>query len=121
MLSSTTGVGGNTVKVKNREQRIADAEFKVMGLKLVLDPLQKQLNDAEVELNRAKASYDFGERVHVEETCRRGCCTENEYDGTITGVQKNGSYIVKSDDGHVYEYVSTYDMKRVNEQRKANR
>lgn len=106
---------------QNRAQRIADAEFKLMGIKLVIEPLQKQLTAAEDELKRAQESYDVGERVHVRETCPRGCCTELEYVGTIvapsttTGGQvQYGNYKVKRDkDGHVFEHVSTYDMKRL--------
>ena len=99
--------------MKNRAQRIADAEFKLMGIKLAIAPLQKHLSEAEVELNRAKASYDEGERVRVEETCKRGCCVEHEYEGTVVGEEKNGTYRIKATDGHIYQYVSTYDMKRL--------
>lgn len=84
-----------------------------MGIKLVLDPLKLQLDKAESELNEARRSYDMGERVRVTETCRRGCCVENEYEGSVTGRTQNGCYVVTADDGHVYEYVSTYDMKRL--------
>ena len=96
-----------------REKRIADAEFKVMGIKLVLEPLQKQLDAAEHELRDAKRSYDVGERVQVTETCRRGCCVENEYKGTVVGRTKNGMWNVKSDDGHLYECVYDGNMKRL--------
>lgn len=96
-----------------RKQRIADAERKVTGLKLVIDPLRKQLDDAETELNRAKESYDKGERVNVTETCKRGCCIENDYNGVVVDTEKNDTYRVKGDDGHEYRYVYSGDMKRL--------
>lgn len=98
--------------MKSRSERIADAEFRLAGIKLVIDPLLKQLNDAEVELNRAKTSYDIGEAVRVTKTCRRGCCTELEFEGSVVA-ENNGTYSIKATSGHVHEFVSTYDMKRL--------
>lgn len=100
--------------MKNRLERISDAEFRLSGIKLVLEPLQKQLDSVQSELNRAKSSYDLDEHVKVTETCRRGCCVELEYTGTVIEENSNGSYKIKRDgDGHVFECASTYDMKRL--------
>lgn len=97
----------------NRHQRIEKAQAKLRELEPQWKRLKKQYEDAQSELHRAEASYDVGERVRVTETCRRGCCVENEYTGTVKGTQPNGSYIIQGDDGHKYEWASSYDMKRL--------
>jgi hypothetical protein len=51
--------------------------------------------------------------VRVTETCKRGCCVEHEYEGVVVGGKPNGTWCVKSDENHVYEYVSKFDMKRL--------
>lgn len=96
-----------------RREKIDAAKNKIAGIKLVLGPLEKHLEDAKHELRRAEKSFDKGERVHVTETCKRGCCVENEYDGTVTGETKNGMWNIKADSGHLYEYVYEGDMKRL--------
>lgn len=68
---------------------------------------------AQSELRAAEASYDKGERVRVTETCRRGCCVEHEYEGEIVGGNTNGTWNIRATDGHLYEYVSKFDMKRL--------
>jgi len=111
--------------MKNREQRIADARFKLMGVKLsnesLITQLTKQINDAELELKREEASFDPGEHVKVTEHCNRGCCVEWEFEGTVIGRDPNGNgdYRIMTDKGEQRAYPG--DMKRTNETKPAER
>lgn len=96
-----------------RADRIASAQARVDELEPLYTRSKAEYDDAIVDLNRAKASYDIGERVHVCNTCRRGCCIEWEYDGVIEAEGSHGrSYAVRRDDGGLSEHVSIYDMTR---------
>lgn len=40
---------------------------------------------------------EVGDRIHVIEMCRQGCCEESNYKGTIVAIEQNGSYQILSD------------------------
>lgn len=40
---------------------------------------------------------EIGDKVHVVETCKQGCCEESNYKGIIVGLEQNGSYQIISD------------------------
>lgn len=80
----------------------AKAEFKKVGA---------TYESAQQELKAAETDFYPGDRVHIEETCRRGCCVEVSFNGTVLpGRQSNGSYRVQRDSGGIDEYVSSHDM-----------
>ncbi len=80
-----------------RAQRVKTAKAKLAEI----EPLYE---DAKTELRQAEESFDIGERVLVIKTCKRGCCTEESFEGVVTGFV-NGLYIVND------RKVSHYDMK----------
>lgn len=97
-----------------RDKRIQKAKLLLKGAEEAIAPFQKKLQTAQDELNSAERSFDEGERVSVTETCRRGCCVENEYVGVIVGPTPNGLWNVKDDEsGHIYQYVYEGDIKRL--------
>lgn len=97
----------------NRAERIEAAKAHVEKIEPHYQSWRNKYEAAQSELRAAEASYDVGERVRVTETCKRGCCVEHQYEGVVVGSKPNGTWCVKSDDGHVYEYVSKFDMKRL--------
>ena len=97
----------------NRAERIAAAQAKVEQIEPGYQSWRNKYEAAQSELRAAEASYDVGERVRVTETCKRGCCVEHEYEGAIAGSEPNGTWQVRATDGHLYRYVSKYDMKRL--------
>lgn len=108
-LCSIIFAGQNTM---NRQQRIEAAQLKVEGLQIIIKPIASALAEAESELRVAKESYDEGERVTVEERCRRGCCVELSYTGAVVGWTDACGWQVKRDnDGRVLN-ASSYNMKR---------
>lgn len=98
----------------NREQRIKRAKLLLKKAQKDIAPYQKKLDTAERELWQAEASFDQDELVKVTETCKRGCCVEFEFTGTIVGPTNNGAWNVKNrETGHVHGYISGSDMKRL--------
>lgn len=98
----------------NREQKIQRAKLILKKIKEQIAPYQKKLEAAEAELWAAEKSFDQGERVRVTETCKRGCCVECEFTGTIVGLTPNGRWDVMSDkSGQIYGSVYEGDIKRL--------
>lgn len=99
--------------MKNRADRIAKAKRHLDAVTPAYKAAQKVFENAERALNKAEGSFDVGERVHVEETCRRGCCVEFEGDGTIAGEETNGTWSVKLSSGSLHRHVYSGDIKRL--------
>lgn len=95
-----------------RSERITAAKAKLNCLDQQLQPLLDQQDKAKVELNRAEASFDIGEAVSVEETCRRGCCVERQFTGVVHAQEENHTWQVLQPDGTIRRYVSRFNMKR---------
>ena len=96
---------------KTRQERMKIAKRKIASLEKTWKKINKQYDDAKTELAHAERSFDIGEVVLVKEYCKRGCCLETSYTGTIMSMTNNGAYNVQSKD-HLYTYVSGYDMTR---------
>lgn len=98
----------------NREKRILRAKLLLTKAQKDIEPYQKKLDAAQTELWSAEKSFDEGERVRVTETCKRGCCVECEFTGTIVGLTPNGRWDVMSDkSGQIYGSVYEGDIKRL--------
>jgi hypothetical protein len=98
----------------NKHERIEAAQAELHELKPAVEAARAVLAEHDEltrEMKRARESYDVGDRVHVEKLCRRGCCTEDEFDGVVEGINSNRSYSVRTDQGQLRQYVSQYDMK----------
>lgn len=98
----------------NRKQRIAIAQKEVNSLKPKFDQIDVEYDQAKVNLKREIDSYDIGEKVILEQTCKRGCCVEFEGEGIIVAKTDNRCYNIKMNkDGVIHTYCSEFDMKRV--------
>jgi hypothetical protein len=95
----------------NRDQRIAAAKLKLAEIEPRWEALKREYDAACVELSRAEESFDVGEHVRVEKTCRRGCCVEHAYEGVVENVTNNGHYRVRTPEGTTFESWSM-DMSR---------
>ena len=97
-----------------REQKIKRAKLLLKRAQEAIAPYQKRLDAAEDELHSAERSFDKGERVRVTQTCKRGCCVELEFTGTIVGPTPNGLWNVKDDKSdHIFGYVYEGDINRL--------
>jgi hypothetical protein len=101
------------MEAKTREQRIFDAEAKVKGIKLVMKPLEKLLDEAERELRKAKGLFEIGDKVYTEETCQRGCCTEWESNAVVVRVVSDEEYVLKDNKSGEEFARYGYKMKRI--------
>jgi hypothetical protein len=78
-------------KVLEKELVVAKKAYEKAYEKI--KPLAAYVEKIEFSLREAREGYDIGEKVSIEETCRRGCCTEFEATGKIVG-KKGGLYTV---------------------------
>lgn len=93
-----------------RAERIKQAKQKLKEL----EPYVKKYEEAEMELKRAEESFDIGEKVKFEETCRRGCCIEFSGIGHIVEITKNGNYVVRLiNEGSVITTGWNYTLERL--------
>lgn len=100
------------MKNTTQAQRVQAAQLKFDGLKKLFEPMKAALDTAESELRAAKRSYDPGTRVHVVETCNRGCCTEADYSGVLVSQNSNGTWKILGEDGKTtFNYVSDSNFK----------
>lgn len=105
----------STTPEPTRVQLVVKARESLKRIEIETAPYVKKLEDAKVDLKCALALYDVGERVRVEETCRRGCCLEFSEEGTVverTKGQYRYEYKVQFNNGSVRPFTDT-DMKRV--------
>jgi hypothetical protein len=99
----------------NRHQRIEAAQAKLHELRPAAEAARKVVTDyeeTERELRRAREMFDVGERVHVELTCRRGCCVEDKFDGVIEAVNEHGSYDVRAESGVLRRCIFSGSLRR---------
>lgn len=97
----------------NREQRIAEAKKKLEVLRPSYEKIQEEWKKVERELWLAEKSFDIGEKVKVSEAdCRRGCC-RTEYEGTVAGMNSNGSFNIRTVEGDERKYVHGSDLTRI--------
>lgn len=99
-------------QLMNRSDRIAVAKARVAELEPDYLRVRNEYEDAVGAVKRAEASFDVGERVHVEKTCRRGCCVELEYDGVVESADTLTYSVRRDADGWLFENVWHNDMKR---------
>lgn len=98
----------------NRELKIKLAQQKVNDLNPKFISMERAYLDAKTELQKAKDSFDIGEKVIVRQYCNRGCCFENEFTGKIISVTNNGSYNIKEEKTeNLYKYIYGGDMRRI--------
>ena len=97
-----------------RTKRIEELQNVILGLKGLAQPFLESISQAETELATLRNGFGDGERVRVTKTCKRGCCVEHEFEGTIEGTTPNGCYNVRcDDDGTLQTYIWSGDMKRI--------
>ena len=100
--------------MSDRKSRIDAAKLKIQGLNLVIDPLKKQLSEAEHELRCALAEIEIGDRV---ECGSWGGNHGREYDAICKGkvvalpTSLNKHYVVEDAGGKRHE-VFRCDMER---------
>lgn len=102
--------------MSDKQKRIDAARLKIQGIELVIDPLKKQLSEAESELRQAQASFEFGERVEVGSYSSHGRSYDLEYRGSVIAVPNLPNvkhYVIKGDDGKNHEAYQ-YMMERTN-------
>jgi hypothetical protein len=101
------------------KEKIANVEKEIEFLNVVYVPLHKKMEELTRALVNLKLQYDVGDRVRVEETCRRGCCIECSFTATIVNVEfdewrKIYHYTVRKDDtGAEFKYQGSYAFKRI--------
>ena len=81
------------------------------SVRLNFEDIEKLYNKTKFELEQAKKSFEIGEKVKIVETCKRGCCVENSYEGIIVGITDT-RYKVQSEK-HLYNNVYGGDMERI--------
>jgi hypothetical protein len=96
-----------------RAERLKRAKAALDRAARVYERATKAFNKVKDRYDLIEASFDAGEAVKVTHTCHRGCCVEDEYLGTVVGIEDNGTWKVQRLNGGISEYVSHYDMKRV--------
>lgn len=97
--------------------------MKSLNRQSKIDQITKEMNllkkdylkylELEKDLINAKNSFDIGENVKVILTCKRGCCIENEFEGKIISLTKNGGYNIQDYNNHIHQYIFSGDMKRI--------
>jgi hypothetical protein len=108
----------NSSKMTFKEQ-IAEVEKEIQALNVVYAPLHKKMNELTSTLANLKNQFDVGDKVYVEDTCRRGCCIEDSYHGTITNVEfeewrKIYHYTIRQDNTDAdRKRQGTYGIKRI--------
>lgn len=101
------------------KEQIAEVEKEIQDLNVVYAPLHKKMNELHGTLANLRNQFDVGDKVYVEDTCRRGCCIEDSYHGTITNVEleewrKIYHYTIRQDNtGADRKRQGTYGIKRI--------
>ncbi len=80
--------------IPTREER----EAKKIELQMEIEKRKLDLRAAERALEAYEDIFYPGEQVKVRETCRRGCCEENNLVGTVVKREQNGSYEIRTSD-----------------------
>jgi hypothetical protein len=101
------------------KEQIAEVEKEIQDLNVVYAPLHQKMNELHRTLANLKNQFDVDDKVYVEETCRRGCCIEHSYHGTVVNVEfeewrKIYHYTIRQDNtGEDRKYQGTYGIKRI--------
>lgn len=69
--------------------KVSRLKEKIAALEVVIADFDKKKQELRRELVAAEKECNIGRKVQVVETCKRGCCIEREYTGTIESVQGN--------------------------------
>jgi len=85
---------------------------KLASIEAKWKPLNDERESALDELTLAKKSYDFVDRVYVEQLCKRVCCIESKFTGVVIGIHNNVTYKICDTDGNQHRYISNLEMTR---------
>jgi hypothetical protein len=101
------------------KEKIKNVEKEIELLNVVYAPLHKNMEELERTLEHLKRQFDIGDKVHVKETCHRGCCDETSIFGTISDVEfeeyrKIYHYTVREDNTEKEtRWQGHYNIKRI--------
>lgn len=98
MLETKLSDSTTTRSLPNRAERIAAAQKHLAEIEPTYSDARAAYERAKHALQCAEESFDVGERVKVTHLCRRGCCIEWEFTGSIEAVDQH-SYLVRRDHG----------------------